>query len=205
MRRESILYIGNARKADYPSKGVSMKSASSFDAIPPIDKETGLLNVIIETPKNSHCKNSYDHNLGIFRIKKCLPVGAHFPYDFGYIPGTLGQDGDPLDVLVMSNHKTFVGCLIPVRLIGVLEAEQKEKEEKYIRNDRLIGSMEFSADDPQARTVKDFNQKLLKEIEEFFVYYNSLEGKKFQPLGWHGPKRAEALLQEGLKLKKSKS
>ena len=96
----------------------------SIDHIRPEDKETGLLNVIVETPRGSRCKHSYDTELGVFRLKKCLPAGTHFPYDFGFIPGTLAEDGDPLDVLIISQYKTFTGCLIPVRLIGVLEAKQ---------------------------------------------------------------------------------
>ncbi len=178
-----------------------MKNA--YDHIPPFDKETQLLNVVIETPKGSCCKNDYDPALGVFRIKKCLPLGAHFPYDFGYIPGTLGEDGDPLDILLISHHPTFVGCLVPVYLIGVLEAEQTEKKKnKTIRNDRLIGSLEFCADEPRTKSIKDFSKQMLEELEDFFVYYNQLEGRKFMLLGWHGPKRAQTLLEEGIKLRK---
>jgi inorganic pyrophosphatase len=164
-----------------------------------IEKETGLLNVVVETPKGSHCKHAYDEKLGMFRMKKCLPVGMYFPYDFGFIPGTKGEDGDPLDILILSHYKTFPGCLIPVRLIGVLEAEQREKKDKKpVHNDRLIGTLELSADNPGDSSVKTLPEKLLQEIEEFFIQYNRLDGKHFEPLGWFGPKRAFALLNKGM-------
>jgi inorganic pyrophosphatase len=173
-----------------------------MDAIKPYTKD-GLLNAIIETPKNSHCKNSYDPALRLFRLKKCLPVGMHFPYDFGFIPGTLGEDGDPLDVLILSSYPTFVGCLVTIQLIGVLEAEQTEKNNKEtVRNDRLIGCLACENEEPNFSTAKALPQHLAKEIEAFFVQYNRLDGKRFTPLGWYGPKRAEALIEEGIKYHK---
>jgi inorganic pyrophosphatase len=171
-----------------------------FAQLRPVDVQTGLLNVIVETPKQSTCKNDYDRELGLFRIVKGLPLGMHFPYDFGFLPGTLGGDGDPLDALVMSQHPTFVGCLVPARLIGVLEAEQTDRKGKDMsRNDRLIAMVDFNADDLQAGSVKQLNPNLLHEIEEFFISYNHLEGKTFHPLGWYGPKRANQLLTDGIR------
>jgi inorganic pyrophosphatase len=158
--------------------------------------DSGKLQVVIETPKRSHYKYKYDEKLGLFRISRCLPAGSYFPYDFGYIPGTRGADGDPLDMLVMLHHPTFPGCLLKVELLGVLEAEQTEKDGKTVRNDRLIGRME--GDHPRLDSAKQWHGDFQKEIEQFFVSYNALDGKKFTPLGWHGPKRAQALLEQGI-------
>jgi inorganic pyrophosphatase len=176
---------------------------SFYDYIPPTDINTGLLNVVIETPRGSRCKNKFDSTLKVFKLSKPLPIGMHFPYDFGSVPGTLAEDGDCLDVMVISEHATFPGCLLPVRLIGVLEARQTERKGKIIRNDRLIGTVEFDATESPTKTCKEMSKKLLYEIENFFISYNRLEGKKFEPLGWYGPKRAGALLQKQIIKKKN--
>ncbi len=88
------------------------------------DFESGDLNVIIETPKGSRNKFKFDEKLGIFTLKHVLPLGAVFPFDFGFIPSTRGEDSDPLDVLVLMDEPAFAGCLVPARLLGVIEAEQ---------------------------------------------------------------------------------
>lgn len=94
----------------------------------PFDAETGNLNVVIETPKNCRNKYAYDEKLGIFVLKSILAVGQSFPYDFGFIPQTLGGDGDPLDVLVLMDEPAFAGCLVPSRLVGVIEAKQTDRD-----------------------------------------------------------------------------
>src|SRR5438876_43986 len=97
----------------------------------------GELNVVIETPQGSRNKFTFDEELCLFKLGGVLPLGAAFPFDFGFLPDTMGQDGDPLDVLVLMDEPAFPGCLVPARLIGVIEAEQTEKG-KTERNDRLI-------------------------------------------------------------------
>src|ERR1051325_7710078 len=91
-------------------------------ALEPYDGK--LLNAIIETPRGSRNKYKYDERTGLFKISKVLPAGAAFPYDFGFIPNALAEDGDPLDVLILMDEPAYPGCLIPARAIGVLEAEQ---------------------------------------------------------------------------------
>src|SRR5919199_5701638 len=97
--------------------------------------DSNVLNVIVDTPKGSRNKYKYDEELGIFRLSGVMPAGAVFPYDFGYVPSTLGEDGDPIDVLVLMDEPAFVGCLVPSRLIGGFCAEQTESG-KTERNDR---------------------------------------------------------------------
>ena len=94
-----------------------------------IDTETGDVNVVIDRPQGSREKFKYDEKLGLFKLSKVLPAGEAFPYDFGYIPGTQGEDGDPLDALVLLDEPVFVGCLLVARLVGVIEAEQTEDGE----------------------------------------------------------------------------
>ncbi len=84
------------------------------------------MNVIIDTPKGSRNKFAWDKNRTLFELSGVLPAGAIFPYDFGFIPGTLGEDGDALDVLVLMDEPAFCGCLVRSRLLGVIEAKQTE-------------------------------------------------------------------------------
>jgi inorganic pyrophosphatase len=101
-------------------------------------KQEELIKVIVDTPKGSRNKYRFELKEREFRLSKILPMGAVFPFDFGFIPGTKGGDGDPLDVLVLSEEPSFSGCRIECRLIGVIEAEQSGPDGKE-RNDRLIG------------------------------------------------------------------
>src|SRR6476661_6718690 len=96
--------------------------------LPPIKND--LLNVIIETPRNSQNKFNYVPELDLFRLKKALPLGTVFPFDFGFVPNTLAEDGDPVDVLVIMEGSSYPGCLVQCRPIGILKAEQTEKSGK---------------------------------------------------------------------------
>ena len=165
------------------------------------DDETGDLHVIIDTPKDSRNKYKFDEKLGLFKLGGVLPVGAFFPFDFGYIPQTLGGDGDPLDVLVLMDEPAFVGCLIPSRLIGVITAEQTEGG-KTEQNDRLIAIASNSRVHQDIKSINDLNETLVNEIEYFFVSYNQAKGKEFKPLGRFGAQKARAIIEEGIKLYK---
>src|SRR5919202_2577365 len=112
-------------------------SGGALAHLEPFDAASGEVNVIIETPKGSRNKFKYDEQRGLFKLSGVLPAGAVFPFDFGFVPSTRGEDGDPLDVLVLMDEPAFAGCLVPSRLIGVIEAEQTE-EGTTERNDRLI-------------------------------------------------------------------
>src|ERR1700712_1601399 len=103
-----------------------------FNKIPTLDK--GLVNVVIETPRGCQNKFNFDPDMGVFTLGKTLPMGTVFPFDFGFIPQTLGEDGDPLDVLVIMGEPVYPGCLVHTRLLGVLQARQEDKKGKKIRN-----------------------------------------------------------------------
>jgi inorganic pyrophosphatase len=172
------------------------KIARNFISIEAYDAESKTLNVIIDTPKGSRNKFKYDEKLGLFKLGGVLPLGAFFPYDFGYIPSTLGGDGDPLDVLILMDEPAFVGCLVPAKLIGVIEAEQTE-DRKTERNDRLIAVAADSRNHVDLKSIKDLNKNLVHEVEHFFISYNQSKGKIFKPLGRFGPSRAERIVAEG--------
>jgi inorganic pyrophosphatase len=155
------------------------------------------LHVIIETPKGSRNKLDYESEFGVFELAGVLPEGSVFPYDFGFVPSTLGEDGDPLDVLVLLDESVSVGCLVVARLIGVIEAEQTEREGQTTRNDRLLAVATRAHTQAHVQTLEDLRPQMVDEIEHFFRSYNQTKGKTFEPTGRGGPERALALVQAG--------
>ena len=183
---------------------MSKKNATGINSLAAFDEETEDLNVVIETPKGSRNKYKYDEKTGIFSLSGILPLGATFPFDFGFVPQTLGGDGDPLDVLLLMDEPAFAGCLVPARLVGVIEAEQTE-DGKTERNDRLIAVACKSLTLGDIKSVKDLNENTLAQINHFFVSYNEAKGKKFVPRGEFGVRKAKSLIDEGIRLFKTRS
>jgi inorganic pyrophosphatase len=162
------------------------------------------VNVIIETPQGSRNKYNYDEELQLFRLGGVLPAGASFPFDFGFVPSTIGGDGDPLDVLVLMDEPAFAGCLVEARLIGVVEAEQTERDGERTRNDRLVAVAAKARTHQGIRELGQLDAHLVEEIEHFFISYNEIKGKTFAPLGRHGSRRAKTVVEEGVRLFKRK-
>ncbi|MGI4828650.1 MAG: inorganic diphosphatase [Janthinobacterium lividum] len=156
-----------------------------------------LLQVVIETPRGSRNKYSYDEDDHIFRLKAALPAGMVFPYDFGFVPQCLGGDDDPMDVLVLMDEPAFPGCVLLARLVGVMESEQTEQGETQ-RNDRLIAVAETAHLYSNIRTIDDIPKQALTEIEEFFANYHKLQGRSSRRLAWSGADVARKLIEDGL-------
>lgn len=175
----------------------SASPGTSVDFLQPFNSESGELNVVIETPKGSRNKYTYNEELRLFQLSSVLPLGAVFPFDFGFVPGTLGGDGDPLDVLLLMDEPAFPGCLVPARLVGVIEAEQTENQD-MMRNDRLICVASPSRTHRDVQSLDDLNNAVMEEIEHFFTSYNRIKGMQFTPLGRFGPERARLLVGEGI-------
>lgn len=152
--------------------------------------------MVIETPKGSRNKYAWDEEEKIFRLKKILPAGAVFPYDFGFIPATKGEDGDPIDVLVIMDEPAFSGCVLECRLIGALKAAQTERDGRVQQNDRFIGVSVLSQLYKGLNEVENLPKNLLDEIEHFFVSYNQIAGKTFSPQGWAGAVEAKERLKK---------
>lgn len=168
--------------------------ATPLNKLAAIDSESGLLNVVIDTPKGSRNKYKLDEQSGQWRLSKMLPQGMAFPYDFGFIPSTRAEDGDPIDVLLLSDEPSFPGCIVPAKLIGVIEAEQTERGET-IRNDRLVAVVETPFNPAEFETLDDVSGQRVDEIEHFFVAYNEVEGKQFKPIARRGPVQAKKILE----------
>jgi inorganic pyrophosphatase len=134
----------------------------------------------------------------VFRVSRVLPAGSEFPYDFGSIPGTRAADGDPLDVLVLGLAPSFPGCLVTVRLLGVLHAEQTERGRR-IRNDRLIAVAETPVNRAYPKELRALDPESLRDIEHFFESYNRRQGRDFRIAGRGGRRAAEALLARSVR------
>jgi inorganic pyrophosphatase len=170
----------------------------------PFDRKTDALQVIIETPKGSRNKYAFDESQGIFLLKRVLPAGMAFPYDFGFVPRTRAEDGDPVDVLVLMDEPAFVGCLLQCRIIGIIEGEQGKKKERE-RNDRIVAIEMDNHSFADIQHVDDLGKQFMNELEEFFVNYHDLSGKKYRILGAKGPKEGERRIKEGMRTFKKNS
>jgi len=165
------------------------------DKIDPFDTDGKSLRVVIETPKGSRNKFKYDPELGTYRLNNVLAEGMVFPYDFGFVPQTKAQDGDPLDVLLLMDEPAFTGCIVDARIIGVIEAEQTE-DGQTTRNDRVLAVATDSHNHADIKEPNDLNKNMIKELEDFFVAYNEARGKKFKLLGCKDMKTAMKLIKK---------
>ena len=150
-----------------------------------------MLRVVIETPKGSRNKFAFDPDEHVFQLKKVLPAGMAFPYDFGFVPSTEADDGDPIDVLVLMDEPAFPGCVLSCRPIGVIEGEQEDKKnghkKKKERNDRIIAVEKDAHSWADIKTISDLGKEFSRELEEFFVDYHRLSSMQYRVLGLKGP------------------
>ena len=158
----------------------------------------GKIQVVIETPKGSRNKYAFDEEQKVFTLSKVLPAGMAFPYDFGFIPSTKAEDGDPTDVLVLMDEPAFAGCVLKCRVIGVIEGQQGKKK-KGERNDRIIAIEEANHSYAHVHHVKELGKKFVRELEEFFVNYHDMQGKKYRIIGIKGPAEAKHRVEDGIK------
>jgi inorganic pyrophosphatase len=172
------------------------KTGQDLTRLPVEDPDTGDILAIIETPRGSRNKYAFDPDLRILSLRSVLPQGTVFPFDFGFIPSTVAEDKDPLDVLVLLDDPVPSACAVTIRLIGAIEAEQRESDGKWMRNDRLVGVATHAHVHGETKNLKDMPSQVLDEIEAFFAHYDKLEGKEFRVVDRVGPKGAAKLLQK---------
>jgi inorganic pyrophosphatase len=169
---------------------------TSIDRIKPFADKAGAVHVIIDTPRGSRNKYKWDEKLGVFKLSHVLTAGAVFPFDFGFVPGTHGADGDALDVLVLTDEPLPPGCLVSARLIGVIEAEQTQDGETF-RNDRMLAVAESSRIYSAVHELGDLPTTLLDEVEQFFINYNVMRNRRFRPIARVGSAQAMAIVKRG--------
>lgn len=163
-----------------------------------LDIQKATCRAIVETPKGCRNKFDYDPESNLFILAGLLPEGMMFPFDFGFIPSTVGDDGDPLDIMVLMDAPAHVGCLIDVRIIGIIDAEQTQHG-KTEKNSRLLGAAIHSYEHEKITDISEVSKTLLSQVEEFFVSYNKQRGKKFKITDLGGPKKALRYLKDGVK------
>jgi inorganic pyrophosphatase len=166
--------------------------------LPPIDAD-GRLWAVIESPQGSGHKLAYRHDLDRFELSGSLPVGMHMPFDFGFFPGTLAEDGDPLDVLILLDAPAYPGTIAEVRLLGALEAEQREPHRSTFRNDRLIAVSVASKRHGGLTGLRDLDRGLLDQIESYLVTYAASRDKSVRFIARRGPAAAHRLLQRSIR------
>ncbi len=156
-----------------------MLGRDAFAHIPAGVDLPSVVNTIIEIPKGKRNKYEVDKETGLIKLDRYLYSSSHYPGDYGFIPQTLAEDGDPLDVLVMVNEPTFSGCLIETRVIGMFRMRDREANDF-----KVLG---VPANDPLFLTMKglqDVPPHYLREVEHFFATYKHLEGVNIETLGW---------------------
>ena len=156
------------------------------------------VHVVVETPKVGRNKLAFNPELGTFKLEGVLPEGHSFPYDFGFVPSTLAEDGDPLDVLLLLETPAFPGVVVEARLLGALEMEQREADCTVQRNDRLLAVAANSREHKDLHSITDLSSERLHEIEHFFHSYNEAKGGEVKVLRRVGPMQAHSLVTKAL-------
>jgi inorganic pyrophosphatase len=182
------------RNAPSLARGPDLASNCYIERVKLYDIDPGpecpeLVRAIIEIPKNSANKYEYDGELNMFRLDRALYSPMHYPGDYGFIPGTLADDGDPLDVLTLVDEPSFTGCIMEVRPVGVLYmVDEKENDQKLLavpnRNPRF----------DSIRTMDEVFPHVRREIEHFFSIYKELQGGNTKIHGWGGPPETHKLI-----------
>jgi inorganic pyrophosphatase len=168
-----------------------------------LDKKKKECKAIIETPKGRRNKFKYEPDSGLFSFSNLLPQGFSFPFDFGFIPSTVAEDGDPLDVIVLMDEPAHVGCLLQVRLVGVMEIVQKENG-KQSKNDRVIAVAARSFDYAKVKSISQLQHSFVEQVKEFLELYNKNSGKQDEVKGVAGPERALELVSAAIREFESK-
>src|ERR1700749_3803039 len=165
--------------------------------LPPFTKD-GDVYVVVETPRGSRAKFDYDPKLKTFTLSKSLLTGLTYPHDWGFVPSTKADDGDPIDIMVVHDAATFPGVVLACRVIGILQIEQKSKG-KAERNDRLFAVPRQSHSEQAIRDIRDLSKPIRQELEKFFIATEELEDKKLKIIGWKGPKIALKAIKDSAK------
>jgi inorganic pyrophosphatase len=180
------------------SKANTRRALANPVHLKPFADDKEFLRVVIETPKGSRNKFAFNVDERVFELKKVLPAGTAFPYDFGFVPSTKADDGDPVDVLVLMDEPAFPGCVLNCRPIGVIQGEQGDKKQK-VRNDRIVAVERDAHSWSDVKTIDDLGKEFCRELEEFFVNYHRLSGEQYKVLGIKGPGQAGKLVKSGMR------
>jgi len=184
--------------------GTARNALADPSQLQPRDQDDkDLLRVVIETPKGSRNKYAFDSKEKVFELKTVPPVGMDFPYDFGFVPSTKADDGDPVDVLVLMDEPAFTGCVLKCHVIGIIEGEQGDKKDKE-RNDRVVAVEKENHSWADIKHIDDLGKQFLEELEEFFVNYHKLSGERYRVIATKGPTQAWKCIEKGRRANQKK-
>jgi inorganic pyrophosphatase len=173
-----------------------------LDHLPTWGKK-GLFNVVVEAPRGSRIKFKYDPKLRAVTWGHPLPVGFQYPFDWGFIPSTLGEDGDPLDALVLSEVPSYPGVVIPCRPFGLIALEERDGKNPE-RNDRLVVVPAKGGWTNEMKDTNDLPDGMRSNLEHFFLSSVYFSSKRARCLGWKGPKAALKHIATGVERAKKK-
>jgi len=179
------------------AKHIKQHLQTNLSRLRMIDAESGDLRFVIETPKGCRNKYRYEPDQNNFGLTTVLPEGMTFPFDFGFVPSTIAEDGDPVDILVLMDAPVSPGIVISGRVIGALIASQKEDGEDWKRNDRLLAVATHPRTHDNVRKISNLRENTLNDSKEFFVDYNKLRGRKCEVEDECGPTKAMRLIETG--------
>src|SRR5688572_5931265 len=161
----------------------------------PTEVEEGIYRVVVESPRGSSVKLKYDAETGVFTVSRELPLGLSYPFDWGFVAGTKGPDGDPIDAMILGDAATATGVVVPCRLIGLLELEQNAEGGERQRNDRVLAVSSSAARFDGLDDVRSLPDRFRDELTKFFLDVTHFTEKNAAPLGWRSPEAARALVR----------
>jgi inorganic pyrophosphatase len=155
--------------------------------------------VVVESPRGLATKIKFNPELGVMMWSRPLPTGLVYPFDWGFIPNTTAEDGDPLDAMIVADSGTQAGVVVACRALGVLQVEQNQPGQagRRQRNDRVIAVPVTAPRASSLITVADLSARQRDELSQFFINITAFEGKNVTVLGWEGPAAALALIARG--------
>ena len=163
--------------------------------LPPGPNPPDVVYVVVEVPKRSRNKYEYDKSAGVIKLDRVLYSSLHYPGDYGFIPRTYHDDGDPMDILVMVNEPSFPGCVIEARPIGLFRMSDKGESD-----DKILAVPSTDPNFKGYRKLEDIPQHFLSEVSHFFSVYKDLQRVRVEVHGWEGPDTALAEIRRAIKL-----
>jgi inorganic pyrophosphatase len=174
-----------------------MEMSKGIQGLRAFNNDGNRVNVVVEVPSGSRAKYKFVPKTGVFELHKALALGFTFPFPFGFIPETTAEDGDPIDVLVITNLDPPLGAVLPARLVGVIKVKQEDPGKDAVRNDRILAVPDVDHEDRPIVDIDDLEDEQLKDIETFFIASGERDGKKLKIVGRSGAAAAMKLLKAG--------
>jgi inorganic pyrophosphatase len=168
--------------------------SEALGRLAPFDDE-GNLRVVVETPRGATVKIDFDAAHAVFTVGRALPLGVAYPYDWGFVPGTRADDGDPLDAMVLHEASTYPGVVLSCRVLGMVALTQRGSGRNRERNHRIIALPTFNERLGDVRDHTRLPARMRAEIEQFFATATFFTGKDVKLEGWRSGKVAEAFIR----------